>query len=460
MRNQHRAIAFALVLVLFGAKSALAQRIRFPQNAPAGQATVTDNPLTPVLQQGSSSRTLGPPTFDPYSTNPNAAATAPSLLGPPGTSPSAPSAAPQTTPFWQTPPNAYPSAGAGPTVQIPGTPNYQLPVSPGYQAPATAYPQGGYAQQPGVLFPNGLNLGNWTTTQGQAGQYLRLFQDVRMTYTWLNGKRRSNEMESNDVQIGTTMNIPNFFFSGQPIRISPEFIFHFWDGPVSDPSAIGDAFPGAFPTELPSRVYSTYLNFGWDPVITPQLGADLEASVGVYSDFDNVTTDSIRYRGTGLLVLGLTPTVALKGGVTYLDRLDIKLLPAGGILWRPNPQTYFDIYFPKPKLAQYLYTVGNTDVWWYLMAEYGGGSWTMDRLASTDANMNGVLNAGETVPVAGRVDVNDIRAGIGLEWTCQSGLTGLFEVAYVFNRELVFEVGPPGVHKLKETIMLRGGITY
>ena len=63
-------------------------------------------------------------------------------------------------------------------------------------------------------------------------------------------------------------------------------------------------------------------------------------------------------------------------------------------------------------------------------------------------------------PVAGRVDFNDYRAGIGLEWTCQSGLTGLFEVAYVFNREIVFESGGLGPHKLDDTIMLRGGITY
>ena len=400
--------------------------------------------------QGSSSRTLGPPTFDPYSTGPNAASTPPSLLGPPATSPSA---SPQTAPFGQTPSNAYPSTGVAPT----------------YQAPGTTYAQGTYQQQPSVLFPNGLNLGNWGIGQGQgqAGQYLRLFQDIRMTYTWLHGDSSPQEMTTNDVQVGTTMNIPNFFFSGQPLRASPEFIFHFWDSPITSigppPPAPPPPFPaagtvaaGAFPTELPSRVYSTYVDFAWDPVITPQFGADLEASVGVYSDFDTFTTDSVRFRGTGLFVLGLTPTVALKGGVAYLDRLDIKLLPAGGILWRPNPQTHFDVYFPKPKLAQYLYTVGNTDVWWYLMGEYGGGSWTINR----DQVVNDGVGGFTTARVGGRVDVNDIRAGVGLEWTHQFGLTGFFEVAYVFDREIIFEAGAPGIQKLDATIMLRGGLTY
>lgn len=450
MFNRQHIIGCCLGMVLVVAASAHAQRQRFPRSGvsvPPAQGTVTANPLTPVMQNAPST-TLGPPSFDPYSTTPNAASTPPSLLGP---QPTSPSAAPQTTPFWQAPATQQPAV----------TPSYPAPGA----YPQGTYPYGTYTPQPSVLFPNGLNMPGWSAPNGQAGEYLRLFQDVRMTYTWVYGNNGSQKMTTNDVDVGTTMNIPNFFFSGQPLRTSPVFIFHFWDGPdttLDTPAmpfpAAGTVASGAFPTELPSRVYSTYVDFAWDPVITPQLGADLEVSVGVYSDFDTFTTDSVRFRGTGLFVLGLTPTVALKGGVAYLDRLDVKLLPAGGILWRPNPQTHFDIYFPKPKLAQYLYTVGNTDVWWYLMGEYGGGSWTMNR--------NQILNDGAggftAAQIGGdkRVDINDIRVGGGLEWTHQFGLTGFFEVAYVFNRELVFAAGVPGSHKLKDTIMLRGGLTY
>ena len=101
--------------------------------------------------------------------------------------------------------------------------------------------------------------------------------------------------------------------------------------------------------------------------------------------------------------------------------------PAGGILWRPNPQTYFDIYFPKPKLAQYLYTVGNTDVWWYLNGEIGGGSWTIERgqvvagqlsVPQPPPNPPVIVPGGPTfTPVVGdrRVDLNDYRIGGGFE---------------------------------------------
>ncbi len=43
--------------------------------------------------------------------------------------------------------------------------------------------------------------------------------------------------------------------------------------------------------------------------------------------------------GTGLGVIRLSPTTSLKLGVTYLDRNNIKILPAGGILWKPTPNS-------------------------------------------------------------------------------------------------------------------------
>jgi hypothetical protein len=271
-----------------------------------------------------------------------------------------------------------------------------------------------------------------------------------LTHSWLYGKDAPDEMQTNDTEVGATINFPNFFHSGQPLHVSPVFVLHQWDGPESHPVD--------FPTELPSRAYSGYVNFGWEPVITPQLGADVDVSVGIFSDFNAIDMDSLRIQGTGVFVLGVTPTIALKGGVTYLDRLDLKILPAFGILWQPNPKTRFDIFFPKPKLAQYLTTIGNTDIWWYLNGEYGGGSWTIDRQDIFDSD----ADADITENLAGdrRMDINDIRVGGGLEWTCVSGVDGFVEVAYVFNRELVFASGPILEHDLKDTFMVRAGLIY
>ncbi len=481
MRNRLFCLSWSLALVVLATGVVRAQpRIQVPQST-GQQGSVTGNPLAPVPRLSpqvaqAPSTTLGPPRFDPYATNPNAASQPPSLLSP---SANSPSAGASTTPFWQTP---SPQSGSIQPNYI--QPNYTQPVypqpqfpqtsaPPNYQVPSPTYAPGAYPQQPPVLFPNGLGLPNWNLPQPQPGQYLRLFEDVRLTYTWVNGGDAPTKLDTNDIELATTMNFPNFMYSGQPLQVSPGFIFQFWDGPTTDPVPTVPipagspmlpltAAPGAFATELPARVYSTYLDFGWQPMLTPQFGGDIDFSVGVYSDFNTVTTDSIRLQGTGLLVLGLTPTVAIKGGVTYLDRLDYRLLPAGGILWRPNPQTRFDIYFPKPKLAQYLTTFGNTDVWWYVNGEIGGGSWTVERDVVLLMNPLLPLGATKSVPASGdrRVDINDYRVGGGLEWTCQSGVRGFVEAAYVFNRQLVFAQGPILKQELDDSVMVRGGLTY
>jgi hypothetical protein len=391
----------------------------------AGDASLVPVPQLGVPNYGSGTgSSLGTPGFDPYATAPNAASTPPSLLG----APNAPYGG-SATPNWNVPSWNAPTS---PSV-APGFPVYPSPVP---TAPSGTYPGSVAPQQPPVLFPNGLNWQGQGGVPFQAGEYLRLFQDTRLVYTWLAGKDSPEEMQTNDVELATTLNLPNFFWSNRPLHVSPTFIAHFWDGPDTDPVE--------FPTALPARAYSAFLNLRWQPMLTPAFGADIDFSFGAFTDFDTFVNDSWRFYGTGVLIAALTPTVSLKGGINYLDRYDTKMFPAFGVLWIPNPQTRFDIFFPKPKLAQYLTTMGNTDVWWYLNGEYGGGSWTIDRGIGGDR----------------RVDINDIRAGVGLEWTCHRGTRGFVETAYVFDRKLVFASGPIAKRTLKDTIMIRGGLAY
>jgi hypothetical protein len=55
-------------------------------------------------------------------------------------------------------------------------------------------------------------------------------------------------------------------------------------------------------------------------------------------------------------------------------------------------------------------------------AEYGGGSWVMDRRdGSSD-----------------QADINDVRSFLGFEWMGPRRVTGFFEVGYVFQREIVY----------------------
>ena len=140
-----------------------------------------------------------------------------------------------------------------------------------------------------------------------------------------------------------------------------------------------------------------------------------------------------------------TPTVKVKGGIWYLDRNKVKLLPAGGIVWTPSAETRLDIFFPNPKLARRLSNMGNTEFWLFLAGEYGGGNWTIKRAVG---------------PAAGdvdSVDYNDMRVGVGLEFNNPGRISGLFEVGVAFERELIYRNGPPDEFNPNTTVYLRAG---
>jgi hypothetical protein len=185
---------------------------------------------------------------------------------------------------------------------------------------------------------------------------------------------------------------------------------------------------------------------------------ELAGRLPYYSDFTNSDSDAFRPSGVALLRYNLTPTLAVKGGIEYLYRADIKMLPAGGFVWTPNPKTHFDIYFPQPKLASYLTTLGTRDLWWYLGAEYGGGIWHV-MLDDADPSLPGLQ------PAPSLVDINDIRVFLGIEFT-QAGGTGMgkrnafLELGYVFERNVVVVAFPTESYSVSDTIMLRGGISF
>ena len=293
-------------------------------------------------------------------------------------------------------------------------------------------------QQPSSLYPQGIApTAPWAAATG--GPRQRLFQHTGFTYAWLYGTE-ANQLQMHDVDVSTSLVLQFFARNEFGFRITPGFTFHFLDGP--QPLIATD-------TNLPAQLYDAYLDFQWDPRITQQFHIELDFRMGVYSEPKTVTTDSVRFTGTGIAVLQVTPATALKLGVTYLDRLEIKILPAIGFLYEPNPQTKFDVFFPDPKIAKYWTTMGNADVWWYLRARYGAGSWTVEQFSK-------FLDDTYT----DRVDINDIRVIGGLEWHGLNERVAFIEAGYVFNREIVFYSQTQNNLKLESTFMLGAGIRF
>jgi hypothetical protein len=363
---------------------------------------------------------LGVPAFDPYAQSPG--------LG------SMPSVFDTPPPLYGTPLPPGATAPPGGLYSYPGQPggltSPQGSAVP-YSQPYGTYPPGGFPSgAPPSLFPEGMGTTDW-------GLPAVRFLTPRVRYTYVHDRGSETDLGIHDFDSSVAAAFPNFLFSTQPLYVIPSFSLHLWSG------------PRAPARDLPANAYSAFLDFGWSSDPVRPIGGEVGVRVGLFTDFDTLTTDSGRIMGQGLFRVQTTPTTTLRGGVVYINRNDLKLLPAFGLLWTPNSQTRFDIFFPRPKLSQHLTTLGNQDIWWYLGGEYGGGAWTVRREAG----------------FSDRIDINDIRVVLGLEWG-QSALlqqgrrTGFFEAGWVTAREVVYVTTPDDSLKLRDSFMLRIGWNY
>ncbi|MGE3410087.1 MAG: hypothetical protein AB7I37_25110 [Pirellulales bacterium] len=270
---------------------------------------------------------------------------------------------------------------------------------------------------------------------GPANQ--RLIQQIKAEFTYLGKTGTAAAFQTQDLEFSLTAAFP-FFYNVAPLLVTPGFNFHFWSG------------PGTVATNLPPRVYDAYLDFGWRPQVTPWFSLDLGVRPGLYTDFAFLSNRSFRVQARALGIFTVSPEVQIVAGVLYINRYNIKLLPAGGIIWTPNEDARYEILFPRPKLSQRITTFGNTDWWVYLAGEYGGGAWTVER--------DDPAGGGGTIRDA--VEYDDFRVAVGLEWFACSGTKGYFEVGYVFNRQLYYLSDRPHRLDLNTTYMLRAGIIF
>ncbi len=343
--------------------------------------------------------------------------------------------------------NGSANPGYGGTYPAPGTyvgpGNYGTPTANSGWSWPWNWSAGG-AQTPGTWNTNGWNP-QGSVFNGQYAQppaFIRLFQGPRIRHAYIHGDDKHNSLAVNDTDLSLAFLIPNFAWSTQPLYLLPSFSLHQWDGPFPhlDPSTTAD---------LPSKAFSAFIDAGWQSDPARIFGAELGVRVGVFSDFDAISSKSIRIMGRGIGRVRLTPQVTAKLGVMYVDRNKVKMIPAGGILWQPNPGTRLDLFFPEPKLSAYLTTLGNVDTWWYVAGYYGGGTWTVERLDGTDDS----------------IDINDIRVAFGLEWGRNDMMRdgrriGFAEIGYAFERELLYKNRPADDLDLQDHFVIRIGLGY
>jgi hypothetical protein len=346
--------------------------------------------------------------------------------------------APQAGQMFPAPASGLPTPSTWAPSAITGTPGY-----PGYSTAAPSLtPTQGPPPMSGSLFPPGYPAQNSTFQQT-----MRLYQGARGSWAYLFGDGKGTNVGINELDTTATFAVPFFHNSPAnlnhaPLLITPGFGLQLWDGPQTTPTMTAD---------LPPSTYDVFVDTAWNPRFTPLFGAELGVRVGIYTNWDVLVWQSWRVMGRAIGTLQLTPTMQAKAGIIYLDRNLVKLLPALGVVWTPDADTRYDIFFPSPRVARRLTTMANRNVWGYVAGEYGGGAWTFRR---STYGFNGISP----------FDYNDVRVTLGTEFVpvAGHGLTGNMEVGYVFARQLFYVDGPPQgqYQNLPDTLMLRVGLAY
>lgn len=260
------------------------------------------------------------------------------------------------------------------------------------------------------------------------------FQKLAASSAWLAGSRSSDDIGLIESQLYFTFALP-VPTRNWPMLVTPSFETRWLDGPLSS---------GAAPADAPAQLYSAFVEMMWVPQITKRWTAVLGATPGIYSDFQHNYGDQFRLMGRALGRYEITKNRNyFVAGVVYLPRSDYRLIPAGGLMWSPWDDVQLDLIFPIPRLAYRLSYNQTIERWVYTAAEFGGGTWSIERADGSRDNLT----------------LRDLRLLLGYERKRDGGGGLRFEVGYIFSRRLEYDSTTPDVI-LPDTLMLRSRMAF
>lgn len=255
-----------------------------------------------------------------------------------------------------------------------------------------------------------------------------MLQRLIVTETWLSGGDAPSEMGVNDIEIKPILALPLPWLA-TPLVLTPGFGAHYFNGPSV--------------VDVPADTYDAYLDIRWMRQISPCVGIDVAVTPGWYSDYEQSSSDALRIGGRGVGLITCSPTFQVALGFVYLDRDDVSMLPLGGVIWTPNPDTKYELLLPRPKISRRLCHDCNNSYWAYAAGEFGGGAWAVERATGAEDMLY----------------YRDYRAIVGVERNSIYGFGGRVEAGYVFSRQLQYRSNDVDVD-LDSAWMLRAELSY
>lgn len=210
------------------------------------------------------------------------------------------------------------------------------------------------------------------------------------------------------------------------VFVTPRFGWHILAGPRA--------------ADLPSQLYDLSLDLSMYRPLNDAWMLNFSLTPSLFTDGDNVSGDAIRILGRAMAYYTASPSLQWVGGVVYLDREDLPVLPALGVICTPREDLRFELLLPKPRLAWRQWYSPIEEQWVYVTGELGGQSW-------------GIVRAGGADDIG---TYRDLRFILGLERKQTSGTSWFVEGGYAFGREVEYESNIGGA-SLTDTGFLRVG---
>jgi hypothetical protein len=196
--------------------------------------------------------------------------------------------------------------------------------------------------------------------------------------------------------------------------------------------------------DIPEELYNTGVEFFYRGTISERWKLLAILRPAIRSDF-TTSDNALRIFGLGLMIWDWIPErLSMSFGAVYLDRADLPVLPALGLIWTPRPKTRLELQFPRTRFAHRITKNGSaSETWSYFSAGIGGNTWAVS------------LDSGGT----DELSIKDIRLVFGLERIVAGGGGWLLEAGYAFDRSIEYESSDTEI-PLSDGVILTGGWAY
>ncbi len=216
-----------------------------------------------------------------------------------------------------------------------------------------------------------------------------------------------------------------FTYGRTYLSVRPQFQTLFLGGPPP---------PGP---QLPEQVYALTTDFQVEQPLSRKLSLTVGATPGLYTDWENLSSEAVRVPGRIFLSYMKSPKLILIGGVVYTAQPELPIIPAAGLIWIPSEKWRLELIAPRPRLV---YRANER------LQLYGQFSFDSSTYAIHAAGRDDLL------------EYRDFRVSMGTEWTTKQKLRLYGEVGAAFARDLDLMFQPDNT--IDPGLFLRAGVRF